>query len=57
MAPTPMWHSAIFGPYFVAGAIFSGIAGLIIAMATLRKFLHLERTCTRFTLKTWASCC
>jgi Ni/Fe-hydrogenase subunit HybB-like protein len=42
MAPTPMWHSAIFGPYFVAGAIFSGIAGLIIAMATLRKFLHLE---------------
>jgi molybdopterin-containing oxidoreductase family membrane subunit len=37
-----MWHSTIFGPYFVAGAIFSGIAGLIIAMAALRKFLHLE---------------
>ena len=33
MAPVPMWHSTIFGPYFVAGAIFSGIAGLIIAMA------------------------
>ena len=32
MAPVPMWHSTIFGPYFVAGAIFSGIAGLIIAM-------------------------
>jgi molybdopterin-containing oxidoreductase family membrane subunit len=42
MAPVPMWHSAIFGPYFVAGAIFSGIAALIIAMAALRKFLHLE---------------
>jgi molybdopterin-containing oxidoreductase family membrane subunit len=42
MAPVPMWHSTIFGPYFVAGAIFSGIAGLIIAMALLRKFLHLE---------------
>jgi molybdopterin-containing oxidoreductase family membrane subunit len=42
MAPTPMWQSTIFGPYFVAGAIFSGIAGLIIAMALLRKFLHLE---------------
>src|SRR5437763_1275801 len=42
MAPVPMWHSTIFGPYFVAGAIFSGIAGLIIAMAGLRKFLHLE---------------
>src|SRR5579864_514639 len=32
----------MFGPYFVAGAIFSGIAGLLIAMAGLRKFLHLE---------------
>jgi molybdopterin-containing oxidoreductase family membrane subunit len=42
MAPVPMWHSTIFGPYFVAGAIFSGIAGLILAMAALRKFLHLE---------------
>ena len=42
MAPVPMWHSTMFGPYFVAGAIFSGIAGLIIAMAALRKFLHLE---------------
>jgi molybdopterin-containing oxidoreductase family membrane subunit len=42
MAPVPMWHSTIFGPYFVAGAIFSGIAALIIAMAVLRKALHLE---------------
>jgi molybdopterin-containing oxidoreductase family membrane subunit len=43
MAPVPMWQSTIFGPYFVAGAIFSGIAGLIIAMAFLRRFLHLEQ--------------
>ena len=43
MAPTPMWHSTIFAPYFVAGAIFSGIAGLILAMTFLRKFLHLEQ--------------
>jgi Ni/Fe-hydrogenase subunit HybB-like protein len=42
MAPVPMWHSTVFGPYFVAGAIFSGIAALIIAMALIRKFLHLE---------------
>src|SRR5205809_6397766 len=42
MAPVPMWHSTVFGPYFVAGAIFSGIAGLIVAMAILRKVLHLE---------------
>ena len=42
MAPVPMWHSSIFGPYFVAGAIFSGIAGLIIAMAALRRVLKLH---------------
>lgn len=38
----PMWHTAIFGPYFVVGAIFSGIAALMIAMAILRKVFHLE---------------
>jgi molybdopterin-containing oxidoreductase family membrane subunit len=43
MAVVPMWHSTIFGPYFVAGAIFSGIAALIVVMAVLRKALHLER--------------
>jgi len=42
MSPVPMWHSTVFGPYFVAGAIFSGIAALIVAMAVLRKVLHLE---------------
>jgi Ni/Fe-hydrogenase subunit HybB-like protein len=38
----PMWHTAIFGPYFVIGAIFSGIAALIIAMAILRRVYKLE---------------
>jgi Ni/Fe-hydrogenase subunit HybB-like protein len=38
----PMWHSAIFGPYFVIGAIFSGIAALILAMAILRRVYRLE---------------
>ncbi|HEV2178055.1 MAG TPA: NrfD/PsrC family molybdoenzyme membrane anchor subunit [Terriglobia bacterium] len=42
MAPVPMWHSTIFAPYFVCGAIFSGIAALIIAMAIIRKALGLE---------------
>jgi len=42
MAPIAGWHTTIFGPYFVAGAIFSGIAALIIAMALLRRLLHLE---------------
>jgi molybdopterin-containing oxidoreductase family membrane subunit len=43
MAIVPMWHSTIFGPYFVAGAIFSGVAALILVMAILRKVLKLER--------------
>jgi Ni/Fe-hydrogenase subunit HybB-like protein len=43
MTIRPMWHSTIFGPYFVAGAIFSGIAALILAMAVIRKAFHLEK--------------
>ena len=43
MAVVPMWHSTIFGPYFVVGAIFSGIAALNIVMAIVRKTLHLEK--------------
>jgi len=42
MTTQPMWHSTIFGPYFVMGAIYSGIATLIIAMAILRRIAHLE---------------
>jgi len=42
MTIAPGWHSTIFGPYFVAGAIFSGIAALIIVMALIRKVLKLE---------------
>jgi len=42
MTIQPMWHSAIFGPYFVAGAIFSGIAALMVAMTLIRKIYHLE---------------
>ncbi|MDX1383493.1 MAG: NrfD/PsrC family molybdoenzyme membrane anchor subunit [Thermoanaerobaculia bacterium] len=36
MTQVPMWTSTIFGPYFVVGAIYSGIAMLMIAMAILR---------------------
>jgi len=42
MTIQPMWHSAIFGPYFVVGAIFSGVASVIVVMAVLRKVYHLE---------------
>lgn len=39
----PLWHSTLMGPYFVMGAVYSGMAGLIIVMALLRHFLHLGR--------------
>src|SRR6266542_3680741 len=42
MTIQPMWHSSIFGPYFVVGAIFSGIAAIITAMVIVRKVYHLE---------------
>ncbi len=38
----PGWHSTIMGPYFVVGAIFSGLASLLIAMAIIRKSFRLE---------------
>jgi len=37
------WQSTIFGPYFVVGAIFSGIATIIIVMAAVRWLFHLEK--------------
>jgi Ni/Fe-hydrogenase subunit HybB-like protein len=43
MAIAPMWHSTIFAPYFVVGAIYSGLAGLIVALNIIRRTMHLER--------------
>ncbi len=42
----PGWDSTIFGIYFVIGAIFSGIATILIVMAIFRKFFHLEEYIT-----------
>lgn len=38
----PGWHSTIFPPYFVAGAIFSGFAMVQTLLIVTRKVLHLE---------------
>lgn len=38
----PGWHSTVFPPYFVAGAIFSGMAMVLTLMLIVRKVLHLE---------------
>lgn len=43
MTLRPGWHSTIFAPYFVIGAIYSGTAAIIAAMALFRRAYHLER--------------
>jgi Ni/Fe-hydrogenase subunit HybB-like protein len=46
MTVRPGWHSTIFGPYFVVGAIFSGTAAIITAMAVFRRVYGLQRYLT-----------
>ncbi|MHA2274934.1 MAG: NrfD/PsrC family molybdoenzyme membrane anchor subunit [Candidatus Kariarchaeaceae archaeon] len=41
------WRSTIFGPYFVIGAIFSGLATLLMAMVAFTVFANLEEFITR----------
>lgn len=36
------WNSTIFGPYFVAGALFSGVASVLMAMALFTHFYRLD---------------
>ena len=36
------WHTTIFPPYFVAGAIYSGFAMVLTLAIPIRKFYHLE---------------
>lgn len=36
------WHSSIFGPYFVVGAIFSGVSAVITVLLIVRSTMRLE---------------
>ncbi len=38
----PGWHTTILPPYFVAGAIFSGMSMVLTLMLIARKTMHLE---------------
>lgn len=38
----PGWHSTLFPPYFVVGAIFSGFGMVMTLMIIIRKYYHLE---------------
>jgi len=46
MTLRPGWHSTIFGPYFVVGAIYSGIGVLIIITWYTRRAYKLENHIT-----------
>src|SRR5215831_8160680 len=42
----PGWHTTIFPPYFVVGAIFSGFAMVLTLMIIVRKVMGLEKYIT-----------
>ena len=42
----PGWHTTIFPPYFVAGAIFSGFGMVLTLMLPMRAICHLEEIIT-----------
>ena len=47
----PGWHSTIFAPYFVAGAIHSGLAMVLILLIPMRRIYKLENIITLTTLE------
>jgi Ni/Fe-hydrogenase subunit HybB-like protein len=42
VANLPGWHTTIFPPYFVAGAVYSGFAMVLTLAIPIRTFYHLE---------------
>ena len=46
LAVVPGWHTTIFAPYFVAGAIHSGLAMVLTLMIPLRRILRCENIIT-----------
>jgi molybdopterin-containing oxidoreductase family membrane subunit len=40
------WHSSLFGPFFVGGALFSGFAMTLVLAIVLRRAFELERLIT-----------
>ena len=41
VALVPGWHSTLFAPFFVDGAIFSGFAMVLVLMIPMRKYFNL----------------
>ena len=57
MAINPGWHTTIFPPYFVAGAIFSGIGMVFTIIIPIRKFFRLQHYVTINHLDAAAKLC
>ena len=55
MTLRPGWNSTIFGPYFVAGALASGAASVVLAMVVFRRMYHLENFITLQHFKNMAA--
>jgi Ni/Fe-hydrogenase subunit HybB-like protein len=51
LAILPGWYSTIFAPYFVAGAIHSGLAMVLILLIPLRRIYRFEHLITDDTLE------
>jgi Ni/Fe-hydrogenase subunit HybB-like protein len=54
VAIVPGWHTTIFPPYFVAGAIYSGFAMVMTLAIPIRKFYKLEDMVTMRHLENMA---
>ncbi len=54
VAILPGWHSTIFPPYFVAGAIYSGFAMVLVLAIPLRTFYGLQDFITQAHLQNMA---
>src|SRR5262249_31996004 len=39
----PIWHATTFPPYFVIGAVHSGVSAVLTLMAIMRKFFGWEK--------------
>ncbi|MDA3791596.1 MAG: polysulfide reductase NrfD [Desulfobacula sp.] len=54
LSVTPGWHTTIFAPYFVAGAIHSGLAMVLTLSIPLRKIFKYEKLITMHVLESIA---
>src|SRR2546422_8225249 len=57
MAIVPGWHATLFAPYFVAGAIYSGVAMVITLLVPIRTLFHLEELITVHHFQNLAKLC